>query len=280
MISSWIVGTYLWFGAMFSRDKKWILTYFPAAWLGHICQGLAMGIIGPAQPYLAAMVGVTNEEINLIWTLRALGSCLATLLTGMVFKKYFVKQNMKLAFLGLSVLLVGVFMGLVPWTSSFYVLLLSMIIIDQSHYILKRLYLFIYSNYDCWSIPWQFLHSKQLPGPLHAGAGQVTPLYPVPPCHGGPWLHAGFPGHQALPTRQSGTSESLATIWEYHFGKGFNILTLYRVQSQKWHHKGWCLSVNLSSIYSSKYVDQYSLVLGEQWQQWCLSIIYSKWNKN
>merc|ERR1719422_564742 len=36
---------------------------------------------------------------------------------------------MKLAFLGLSVLLVGVFMGLVPWTSSFYVLLLTIMIV-------------------------------------------------------------------------------------------------------------------------------------------------------
>ena len=112
---------------MFNSDKKWILTYFPAAWLGHICQGLAMGIMGPTQPYLAAMVGVTNEEINLIWTLRALGSCLATLVTGLVFKTYIQKQSMKLAFLGLCVLLVGVFIGMVPWTSSFYVLLLSMI---------------------------------------------------------------------------------------------------------------------------------------------------------
>ena len=118
---------------MFSSEKKWILTYFPVAWLGYICQGLAMGILGPAQPYLAAMVGVTNEEINLIWTLRALGSCLATLLTGMVFKTYVEKQGMKLAFLGLCVLLAGVFMGLVPWTSSFYVLLLSMIIIEGLH---------------------------------------------------------------------------------------------------------------------------------------------------
>ena len=35
------------------RDKKWILSYFPAAWSAHICQGLAMSILGPSQPYLA-----------------------------------------------------------------------------------------------------------------------------------------------------------------------------------------------------------------------------------
>ena len=60
-----------------STDRAWLLTYFPAAWLGHVCQvshvssdesydhddhvctqGLAMGILGPTQPYLALMVAV------------------------------------------------------------------------------------------------------------------------------------------------------------------------------------------------------------------------------
>ena len=60
-----------------NTDRAWLLTYFPAAWLGHVCQvshvssdesydhddhvctqGLAMGILGPTQPYLALMVAV------------------------------------------------------------------------------------------------------------------------------------------------------------------------------------------------------------------------------
>ena len=58
-----------------NKDKTWLLTYFPVAWLGHACQvghvilrphfqnflivqGLAMGILGPTQPYLALMVSV------------------------------------------------------------------------------------------------------------------------------------------------------------------------------------------------------------------------------
>ena len=44
-----------------------------------------MGILGPSQPYLAYMVGVTNKEINLVWTAMTGGSCLATLAVGAVF---------------------------------------------------------------------------------------------------------------------------------------------------------------------------------------------------
>ena len=84
-----------------------------------------MGILGPAQPYLAVMVNVPSSQINLIWTLRAFGSCAATVLTGIIFKTYIQKQGHKLTFLAVCVLLVGAFIGLVPWTSSFILLLLS-----------------------------------------------------------------------------------------------------------------------------------------------------------
>ena len=30
-------------------DRRWLVCYFPAAWLGHICQGLATGVLGPSQ---------------------------------------------------------------------------------------------------------------------------------------------------------------------------------------------------------------------------------------
>ena len=49
------------------------------------CQGLVMGILGPSQPYLAHTVGVTNKEINLVWTAMTGGSCLATIAVGAVF---------------------------------------------------------------------------------------------------------------------------------------------------------------------------------------------------
>ena len=100
-----------------------------------------MGILGPTQPYLALLVSVPvarfyfvrKQEktfvkiarINFIWTLRALGSCLSTLVTGAVFKSLVTRPGEKLTFLATCVLLTGLFMGLVPWASSFYVLLIS-----------------------------------------------------------------------------------------------------------------------------------------------------------
>ena len=107
------------------KDKSWLLTYFPVTWLGHVCQGLAMSILGPSQPYLALMVGVSSQKINLIWTMLAIGSCLATIVTGLVFKEYVTRQSFKLLYLSMCVSCCAVFIGLVPWMSSFYTLLLS-----------------------------------------------------------------------------------------------------------------------------------------------------------
>ena len=101
----------------------WLITYFPVAWTAHICQGLAMGIFGPTQPYLAQNVGVPSHQINLIWTLRAFGSCFATIITGMVFKSRIRSRNNKLLFLAVCVLLTGCFIGLVPWMHTFELLL-------------------------------------------------------------------------------------------------------------------------------------------------------------
>ena len=84
-----------------------------------------MGILGPLQPYLALKVGVSNSHINFIWTLRAIGSCVATIATGFIFRRFVRTKNQKLSFLGCCVLLVGVFMSLVPLTTSFHLMLLS-----------------------------------------------------------------------------------------------------------------------------------------------------------
>jgi len=105
------------------EDTRWLLAYFPVAWTGHICQGLAMGIFGPTQPYLAQRVGVPSKQINLIWTLRAFGSCFATVLTGLVFKRYLRESWHKLVFLAVCVAFTGLFIALVPWTHSFQLLL-------------------------------------------------------------------------------------------------------------------------------------------------------------
>lgn len=109
-----------------SKDGAlWLVGYFLLAWSGHICQGLAIGILGPTQPYLARIVGVARDSINLIWTGRGLGSCVATILTGMIFKRFITIPGYKLCFLAASVFISGVSIGLVPFISTFGFLLVG-----------------------------------------------------------------------------------------------------------------------------------------------------------
>ena len=88
-----------------------------------MCHGLAIGILGPAQPYLAQMVGVLNEQINFVWTGRGVGCCLAAVMAGLVFKSVLRQKWQKLSFLGVFILFGGVFIGFVPWVTSFSILL-------------------------------------------------------------------------------------------------------------------------------------------------------------
>ena len=39
-----------------SEETVWLSSYLPLAWAGHVCLGLAMGILGPTQPFLATQV--------------------------------------------------------------------------------------------------------------------------------------------------------------------------------------------------------------------------------
>jgi len=87
-----------------------------------------MGIFGPTQPYLAQKLGVTSQKINFIWTLRAFGSCFATVITGLVFKSVLRERWHKLLFLATCVLLTGLHIGLVPWTQSFELLLTTVLL--------------------------------------------------------------------------------------------------------------------------------------------------------
>ena len=48
--------------------KKWLLLFLPLAWSGHVGLGLALGVFGPTQPYLAKNVGESVDTINFIWT--------------------------------------------------------------------------------------------------------------------------------------------------------------------------------------------------------------------
>ena len=176
-----------------------------------------MGILGPVQPYLALMVSVPVarcvssqwsrheiehqfcllSRINFIWTLRALGSCLSTLVTGAVFKSLVKRPGEKLTFLASCVLATGLFMGLVPWASSFYVLLSSEMsplppsCRHESHC----------SDLPGWSVPGRPGHGEQLLGGGDAGASAGPALHPVPPRHGRPRLRPRLSPGQALPPR-------------------------------------------------------------------------------
>ena len=88
-----------------------------------------MGIFGPTQPYLAHKLGVDSRKINFIWTLRAFGSCFATVVTGLVFRSMMRARWHKLIFLASCVVLTGLHIGLVPWAQSFELLLTGYILL-------------------------------------------------------------------------------------------------------------------------------------------------------
>ena len=179
-------------------DTAWLVTYFPVAWAAHACQGLAMGLLGPLQPYLALKVGVSNSQINFLWTMRAVGSCLATVATGFIFKRFVKTKREKLSFLGCCVLLVGLFMCLLPLTSSFYLMLASNSQSPLSLHtdVTKH---FSLSDHVGRRVPRVPGHRQQLPGGLDVGAGEVSALHPVPARHGRPRVRAGLPHSEALP---------------------------------------------------------------------------------
>merc|ERR1712223_95707 len=108
-----------------SGETAWLSSYLPLAWAGHVCLGLALGILGPTQPFLATQVGVPNKQINFIWTGRALGTCIAAVVTSFVFRLYFKKTWQKLTLLALGLIGIGFFILLIPWISSFALLLSS-----------------------------------------------------------------------------------------------------------------------------------------------------------
>ena len=108
---------------LITTDQGGFYTYLCLAWFGHMCHGLSIAILGPAQPYLAQAMGVLNEQINFIWNGRGVGCCLASVMTGLVFKSLLRKKWQKLLFLGAFILCAGVFVGLVPWVTSFSILM-------------------------------------------------------------------------------------------------------------------------------------------------------------
>ena len=53
-------------------DRRWLVSYFPAAWLGHICQGLATGVLGPSQ--VSSIRVIHGHSITCIYILSSIYS--------------------------------------------------------------------------------------------------------------------------------------------------------------------------------------------------------------
>jgi len=112
--------------------ERWKLLFFPLAWAGHVGLGMALGLFGPTQPYLAKKVSTSIDTINFIWTGRSLGFVLTSILTGFVFKPFFRTSLLKLIFLGVAQIVTGLLVVLVPLASSFPLLILLVTLFGMS----------------------------------------------------------------------------------------------------------------------------------------------------
>ena len=77
-------------------------------------------------------VGVPNKQITFIWTGRALGTCIAAVITSFVFRLYIRKSWQKLTFLAFGLLGTGFFVLLIPWITSFCFLLSALLLVGFS----------------------------------------------------------------------------------------------------------------------------------------------------
>jgi len=117
---------------MEEKEKLFCRIFLPLAWSGHIGLGLALGIFGPTQPYLARNVGVSVDTINFIWTGRSIGFMITSVLTAIVFKQYCRRTWQKMAFLAAAEVITGAFVFLTPWATSFPVLLAFVTVFGMS----------------------------------------------------------------------------------------------------------------------------------------------------
>ena len=85
---------------------------------------MLVAIIGPTQPYLAKAIGEDISTINWIWTGRAIGVCITSIISGFIFKQYLIKKWMKLAFLGGVQIVSGLCISIIPWMPSLALLIL------------------------------------------------------------------------------------------------------------------------------------------------------------
>ena len=103
-------------------SSRWLLFYFPVSWLTQFGHGLVTTVVGPTQPYLARNTGVDIDTINLVWTFGFFGYMVGSLGTSFIFKEYLKADWAKLVFLSVTICTTGAIMIILPFTSSFAVL--------------------------------------------------------------------------------------------------------------------------------------------------------------
>ena len=103
--------------------KTWFSIFFPLAWSGHTGLGLAIGVFGPTQPYLAQNVSVDVGTINYIWTGRSIGVCITAIIAALVFRRNFRSTSYKLTFLAIAEIITGVFVIMTPFVYDFPLLI-------------------------------------------------------------------------------------------------------------------------------------------------------------
>ena len=72
--------------ASLGTPKHWRLTI--TYWIIFICIGMMGGILGPALPFLAEQSHSSMSQIALLFTARALGNIIGSLISGQLFDRY------------------------------------------------------------------------------------------------------------------------------------------------------------------------------------------------
>ena len=103
--------------------RKWFFLFFPLAWCGHTGLGLALGVFGPTQPYIAKNVKTSVDTINFIWTGRSIGFCITAVIAALLFRKYLTNRSKKLCFLAFAEIVTGIFVMMTPFVYNFPLLI-------------------------------------------------------------------------------------------------------------------------------------------------------------
>ena len=109
-------------------NKKWFFLFFPLVWFSHVGLGLALGVFGPTQPYLAKNVLTNIDTINFIWTGRSIGFAMTAVIAALIFRRYFTTTKSKLTYLAFAEIVTGIFIIITPFIYNFPLLIVMVTI--------------------------------------------------------------------------------------------------------------------------------------------------------